>query len=269
MEREEDIELCSKSEKSAIAINSKNEPQHDEFSPTRGKRNGCEDVLVFSYEEAVIFRCGKSRGSVKPGCFCAAPCCDKIETIDMRDKTIDIPSQEIITNDSVSILVDAVVYQRTFDSELYLMKASDAKESTILLASSALRDTLSTRTLAQILTDRSEMKEELRTFLDEPTNAWGVEVTRVEIKSIHLPESIKNALAIEAQTVRKAKAKTIEAEGEKEASKALSEAAAALSGSPISVQLRYLQSLTTMSAKRNHTLIVPLPVELIQKFSKR
>ncbi|KAI3382509.1 hypothetical protein SNEBB_010945 [Seison nebaliae] len=224
--------------------------------------------VVNDYKRAVMFRTGVSRGIKGPGCFCIIPCTDKFVFVDMRTITIDIPPQEILTKDSVTISVDAVIYQTVFNPQSYVCNATNASNSTLLLASCALRNVLGTKSLQQILVERNEIAEQLKELVDEATDRWGVTVDRVEIKDVKLPPQLQRAMASEAEATRDAKAKVISAEGEQKASKALKEAADTISQSPTALQLRYLQTLTTISAEKNSTIVFPIPVELLRGIAK-
>jgi len=220
---------------------------------------------VQEYERAVIFRLGriKKGGAVGPGLFFIIPCMDNIAVTDLRTVTFDVPPQEILSKDSVTIAVDAVVYYKIRDPMAAVCNVQDAAKSTKLLASTTLRNILGTKTLAEILSDRESIGENLLTQLDAATDPWGIEVERVEIKDVRLPQQLQRAMAAEAEAARDARAKVIAAEGEQKASRALKEASDVLSDSPAALQLRYLQTLTNISAEKNSTIIFPLPIDLL------
>jgi len=220
---------------------------------------------VKEYERAVIFRLGKVKkgGAVGPGLFFINPCIDDIVIVDLRTVTFDVPPQEILTKDAVTVSVDAVVYFKVFHPLKSVINVANASQSTRLLASTTLRNILGTRILQNILSDREEIANTILELLDEATDAWGIRVERVEVKDVRLPQQLQRAMAAEAESSRAARAKVIEAEGEQKASKALKEASDIISSSPAALQLRYLHTLTTIAAEKNSTIVFPLPMELV------
>lgn len=226
--------------------------------------------VVQEYERAVIFRLGRNigGGAKGPGLFFVLPCIDDMINIDLRTITIDVPPQEILTKDSVTVSVDAVIYFRIFNPVLSVNKVADAKFSTRLLAATSLRTILGTKSLGDILTDKESIAHHLKELLDDATDAWGVKVERVELKDVSLPSSMQRSMATEAEASRDARAKVVAAEGEQRASKALSEAADIISSNPIALQLRYLQTLTGIAAEKNSTIIFPIPMELLRNVGK-
>jgi len=220
---------------------------------------------VQEYERAVIFRLGRAKkgGAQGPGLFFIIPCMDNISVVDLRTVTFDVPPQEILSKDSVTVAVDAVVYYKIRDPMAAVCNVQDSAKSTRLLASTTLRNILGTKTLAEILSDREVIGESLLTQLDTATDPWGIEVERVEIKDVRLPQQLQRAMAAEAEAARDARAKVIAAEGEQKASRSLKEASDILSDSPAALQLRYLQTLTNISAEKNSTIIFPLPVDML------
>ena len=229
----------------------------------------CIFHLVQEYERAVIFRLGKVKGKdVGPGCFLTLPCTDEFKVVDMRTVIFDVPPQEILTKDSVTVAMDAVVYCSTFDACTRVTRVDNADQATKLLAQTTLRNTMGTKTLAQILTDRDTIAAEMSEFLDNATDSWGIKVERIEVKDVVLPPQLQRAMAAEAEASREAKAKVIAAEGEMNASMKLKEAADTMNDSPNAMQLRYLQTLNTISAQNNQTIVFPLPLELMRKWAK-
>jgi len=220
---------------------------------------------VQEYERAVIFRLGKVKkgGAVGPGLFFIIPCLDTIQTVDLRTITFDVPPQEILTKDSVTVAVDAVVYFKIFNPMNSVINVQNAHQSTRLLASTTLRNMLGTKNLHDILADREEIAKTMLAQLDHATDAWGIRVERVEVKDVRLPQQLQRAMAAEAEASRQARAKVIEAEGEQKASKALKEASDIISSSSSALQLRYLQTLSQIAAERNSTIVFPLPIELM------
>ncbi|XP_037091710.1 band 7 protein AGAP004871-like [Pollicipes pollicipes] len=226
--------------------------------------------IVQEYERAVIFRLGRLRsgGAVGPGWFFVLPCIDAYSKVDLRSVSFDVPPQEILTKDSVTVAVDAVVYYRVSNPTVSVANVEDYARNTRLLAATTLRNALGTRTLSEILCEREEISTHMQETLDEATDPWGVKVERVEIKDVRLPMQLQRAMAAEAEASREAKAKVIAAEGEMRASRSLKEAADVINESPAALQLRYLQTLNTISAEKNSTIIFPLPVDILGSVMK-
>merc|ERR550532_1964379 len=225
---------------------------------------------VQEYERAVIFRLGrvKKGGAVGPGLFFIIPCMDTIVVTDLRTVSFDVPPQEILTKDSVTVAVDAVVYFKISNPMAAVCNVNNAPQATKLLASTTLRNTLGTKTLSEILADREQIAQHMLGSLDHATDPWGVKVERVEVKDVRLPHQLQRAMAAEAETTREARAKVIAAEGEQKASRALKEAAAVINESPSALQLRYLQTLNSISAEKNSTIIFPFPMDLFRGLSE-
>ncbi|KAH3792004.1 hypothetical protein DPMN_145493 [Dreissena polymorpha] len=256
----------------------------------------CSLKIVQEYERAVIFRLGRvlSGGAKGPGLFFLMPCVDTCRCVDMRTFSYDIPPQEILSRDSVTVAVDAVIYARIFDATLSIICIENAQSSTRLLAASTLRNVLGTKSLSDILTDRERIASQMQVLsspflgknqyfmsfwhgdienahrmgidpqistlhiLDEGTHPWGVNIERVEMKDVRLPVQMQRAMAAEAEATRDARAKVILAEGEMKASRSLKEAADIMSQSPAAMQIRYLQTLHAISAENNSTIILCL-----------
>ncbi|GLH14047.1 Band 7 protein AGAP004871 [Gryllus bimaculatus] len=226
--------------------------------------------VVQEYERAVIFRLGRlvSGGAKGPGIFFILPCIDAYARVDLRTRTYDVPPQEVLTKDSVTVSVDAVVYYRVSNATISVANVENAHHSTRLLAQTTLRNMLGTRPLHEILSDRDAISSSMQLTLDEATDAWGIKVERVEIKDVRLPVQLQRAMAAEAEAAREARAKVIAAEGEQKASRALREASEVIGDSPAALQLRYLQTLNTISAEKNSTIVFPLPIDLLTYFMK-
>ncbi|KAK6054548.1 SPFH/Band 7/PHB domain protein [Cooperia oncophora] len=208
-------------------------------------------------------------GAKGPGIFFILPCIDSYKKIDLRVVSFDVPPQEILSKDSVTVAVDAVVYFRISNATISVTNVEDASRSTKLLAQTTLRNILGTRTLAEMLSDREAISHQMQSTLDEATDPWGVKVERVEVKDVRLPLQLQRAMAAEAEATREAGAKVIAAEGEQKASRALREAAEVIASSPCAIQLRYLQTLNSISAEKNSTIIFPFPIELIHNFFQK
>ncbi|XP_033098140.1 band 7 protein AGAP004871-like isoform X2 [Anneissia japonica] len=222
--------------------------------------------MVQEYERAVIFRLGLLLpGEAKgPGLFFILPCIDNYVKVDLRTVSFDVPPQEILTKDSVTVAVDAVVFYRVFNPTMTITNVVDAQKSTKFLAATTLRNCLGMKTLAEVLSERENLSTHMQTVLDEATDPWGVQVERVEMKDVRLPVQLQRAMAAEAEAAREARAKVIAAEGEQNSSRALKEAADVMAETPVALQLRYLQTLNMISAEKNSTIIFPLPLNLLE-----
>ncbi|KAI1730475.1 SPFH domain / band 7 family domain-containing protein [Ditylenchus destructor] len=227
--------------------------------------------IVNEYERAVIFRLGRLMpgGARGPGLFVINPCIDTYRKVDLRVLSFDVPPQEILSKDSVTVAVDVVVYFRISNATISVTNVEDCSRSTKLLAQTTLRNILGTKTLAEMLSDREQIALNIQETLDEATYPWGVKVERVEIKDVRLPVQLQRAMAAEAEATREARAKVIAAEGERLASGALSEAASVISQNPTAIHLSLLQTLNSISAEKNQTIVIPIPVELVQNIIKR
>uniref|UniRef100_A0A3Q2T9J1 Stomatin (EPB72)-like 3a n=1 Tax=Fundulus heteroclitus TaxID=8078 RepID=A0A3Q2T9J1_FUNHE len=227
--------------------------------------------IVKEYERAVIFRLGRlsDRKPKGPGLFFVLPCTDNFVKVDLRTVSFDIPPQEILTKDSVTVSVDGVVYFRIHCPISSVANVSNAHSSTRLLAQTTLRNVLGTKNLSELLSDREGISLSMQEALDDATDSWGIKVERVEIKDVKLPQQLQRAMAAEAEASREARAKIIAAEGEMKASRALKEASLVLADSPSALQLRYLQTLNTIAAEKNSTIIFPLPIDMMQSLMQR
>lgn len=223
--------------------------------------------VITEYERGVLFRLGRQKLILGPGFNFIFPLgIDKIRKIDMRTFTIDVPKQEVITKDNVPVLVDAVVYFNVSDPALAVNKVANYVQSTSLLGQTILRSVLGQHELDEILSKRTELNEMLRAQLDAPTDPWGIKVNAVEMKAIELPESMKRAMAKQAEAERERRAKIIAADGEFQASEKLSQAAGVIAQQPSALQLRYLQTLNEIAIEKNSTILFPLPIEILRFF---
>ncbi|RNA24289.1 hypothetical protein BpHYR1_014362 [Brachionus plicatilis] len=213
-------------------------------------------------------------GAKGPGLFVVLPCIESYTKVDMRTVSFDVPPQEVLTKDSVTVAVDAVVYYRVFNPVISISNVENSQESTRLLAQTSLRNVLGTNSLAEILSNREAVSSCMREILDEATEISflseyferGIKVERVEIKDVRLPIQLQRAMAAEAEATREARAKVIAAEGEHKSSRALKEASDILCQSPSAIQLRYLQTLSNIAGEKNSTIVFPLPIELLSSF---
>ncbi|TMW48992.1 hypothetical protein DOY81_005936 [Sarcophaga bullata] len=220
---------------------------------------------VTVFERIVIFRLGRLRkGGVRgPGLVFLLPCVDEYVKVDLRTQSFDVRPQEILTRDSVTIQVDAVVYYCIFNPLDSVIQISNVRDSTKLLAQTTLRNVIGTTNLMELLTAKGTLSKRIESILDEATDPWGVKVERVEIKDVRLPVTMQRAMAAEAEAIREAKAKIVAAEGELNASRALKEASDVMAKNPITLQLRYLQTLASISSEKNSTIVFPFPIELM------
>lgn len=224
--------------------------------------------IITEYQRGVLFRFGRLMGLLGPGLNVIFPFgIDRVVKIDLRTFTIDVNKQEVITKDNIPVMVDAVVYFNVFDPILAVTKVANYSQSTTLLGQTILRSILGQHELDEILSKRTELNELLRRLLDEDTDPWGIKVTAVEIKSIEIPDTMKRAMARQAEAERERRSKVITADGEFQASEKLRDAASVLSQEPSAIQLRYLQTLTEIAAEKNSTVIFPLPIELLKAFT--
>ncbi len=222
--------------------------------------------ILKEYERGVIFRFGRLKGAKGPGIFIIIPFVDKMVKVDLRTVTMDVPPQDIITHDNVPVKVNAVVYFRVMDPEKSIVKIEKYILATSQIAQTTLRSILGQVELDDLLARREKINKELQKIIDEQTDPWGVKVSNVEIKDVELPQSIQRAFAKQAEAERERRAKIIRAEGEFQASEKLSNAAEVLGKFPISVQLRFLQTLKEIATEQNSTIVFPVPIDLVNAF---
>jgi len=222
--------------------------------------------VVTEYERGVIFRLGRLVGAKGPGLFFIVPFVDRMVKVDLRTVTMDVPSQEVITRDNVTVRVNAVVYFRVVDPQASVVKVLDHVRATSQISQTTLRNVLGQSDLDELLTQREKLNLMLQKIIDEHTDPWGVKVSVVEIKEVELAEEMKRSMAAQAEAERERRAKIIHAEGEMQASTKLTEAAEIIGHEPAAIQLRYLQTLTEIAAEKNSTIIFPLPIELFKAF---
>jgi regulator of protease activity HflC (stomatin/prohibitin superfamily) len=225
----------------------------------------CVKVLN-EYERGVIFRLGRIIGAKGPGLIFLIPAVDKMVRIDMRTITLDVPPQDVITKDNITLKVNAVVYFRVLDPNRAVVEVENYLLATSKLAQTTLRSVLGQIDLDDLLSSRESVNHRLQEILDTQTEPWGVKVSNVEVKQIDLPVEMQRAMASQAEAERDRRAKVIAAEGELQASQKLAEAAIVMERSPVSLQLRYLQTLREMSSEHTTNTIIPLPMELLRPF---
>ena len=222
--------------------------------------------VLWQYERGVVFRFGKMISEREPGLNFIIPYIDRMIKIDMRVETLVVEPQEVITQDNVTVEVDAVVYFRVVNAQDAIIKVKNYAQATGQIALTTLRGVLGQSDLDELLAHRDRVNERLGTIIDEHTEPWGVEVSVVEVKDVLLPDNMQRAMARQAEAEREKRAKIIHADGEKQASIALAEAGDTLAASPASLQLRYMQTLLEMAGEKNAT-ILPIPLDLLREFS--
>src|SRR5437870_8719024 len=225
--------------------------------------------ILREYERGVIFRLGKLQGAKGPGLIFLIPIVDRMVRMDLRVVTIDVPKQEIMTRDNVPATVDAVVYFRVVDPNAAVVKVENFGKATSLIAQTTLRSVLGQSPLDDLLSQRDVINQKLQEIIDKQTEPWGVTVTSVEVKEVALPESMKRAMAKQAEAERERRAKVVNAEGEFQAAEKMVQAAGMIAKEPIALQLRYLQTMREMASEHNTTTFLPLPIDLFSAFLKK
>jgi len=226
--------------------------------------------ILNEYERGVIFRLGRVLGAPKgPGLIILIPVIDRMVKVSLRTVVLDIPPQDVITKDNVSIKVNAVVYFRVIDSLKAIIDVENYLYATSQLSQTTLRSVLGQAELDDLLSHREKINERLQEILDAHTESWGIKVSNVEVKNVDLPQEMQRAIARQAEAERERRAKIISAEGEFQASTKLADASEILSRNPMALQLRYMQTLIEISQEKNSTIIFPLPIDLIKMFMEK
>jgi len=225
--------------------------------------------ILREYERGVIFRLGKLLGAKGPGIIFLIPVVDRMVRMDLRVVTIDVPKQELMTRDNVPATVDAVIYFRVVDPKAAVVKVENFLKATSLIAQTTLRSVLGQSPLDDLLAQRDIINQKLQEIIDKQTEPWGIKVTAVEVKEVALPESMKRAMAKQAEAERERRAKVVNAEGEFQAAEKMVQAAAMIAKEPIALQLRYLQTMREMAIAHNTTTFLPLPIDLFSAFLKK
>jgi len=225
--------------------------------------------VVQEYERGVIFRLGRLIHAKGPGFFLLIPFVDRMIKVDLRTVTLDVPPQDVITRDNVTVKVDAVLYFRVVDPDAAVTKVVNYMSATSLISQTTLRNVLGQSELDELLAQREKLNLVLQKIIDEETGPWGIKVSAVEIKQVELPESMRRSMAAQAEAERDRRAKVIHAEGELQASEKLTEAGKIMSSQPITLQLRYLQTLTEIASEKTNTIIFPIPIDLLAAFMKK
>ncbi|MGD9161126.1 MAG: slipin family protein [Desulfobacteraceae bacterium] len=230
---------------------------------------GAAIKVLKEYERGVIFRLGRVINTKGPGIILLIPVIDKMVKVSLRLVTMDVPSQDIITRDNVSVKVNAVVYFRVMDPTNAIVEVEDFLFATSQLAQTTLRSVCGQSELDDLLSEREKINTELQSILDKHTDPWGIKVSTVEVKHIDLPQEMQRAMAKQAEAERERRAKVINAEGEYQAADRLAEAADIISKHPEALQLRYLQTLREISSENNSTTLFPIPIDLFKLFVKK
>jgi regulator of protease activity HflC (stomatin/prohibitin superfamily) len=225
--------------------------------------------ILREYERGVVFRLGKLIGAKGPGVIFLIPLVDRMVKMDLRVVTIDVAKQEIMTRDNVPATVDAVVYFRVVDPMAAVVKVENFWKATSLIAQTTLRSVLGQSPLDDLLSQRDVINQKLQEIIDKQTEPWGIKVTSVEMKEVALPDSMKRAMAKQAEAERERRAKVVNAEGEFQAAEKMVQAAAMIAKEPIALQLRYLQTMREMASEHNTTTFLPLPIDLFSAFLKK
>jgi len=225
--------------------------------------------VVQEYERGGVFRLGRFVGLRGPGLIFLIPFVERMRKIDLRIITMDVPEQECMTVDNVTVRVDAVVYFRVVDASNAILKVHDYIKATHLLAQTTLRNIVGSSELDELLAHRDRLNEKMQKIVDEGTDPWGIKVSMVETKEVQLPENMQRAMAAQAEAERDRRAKVVHAEGEYQAAEKLTEAAKIISSQPAALQLRYLQTLTGIATERTNTILFPIPIDLFTPFMKK
>jgi len=222
--------------------------------------------VVREYERGGVFRLGRWVGLRGPGLVFLIPFIENMRKIDLRVITMDVPEQECITLDNVTVRVDAVIYFRVVDAGDAILKVLDYIKATALLAATTLRNVVGQSTLDELLGQRDRLNEKIQSVVDEGTNPWGIKVSMVEVKDVQLPQTMQRAMAAQAEAERERRAKVVHAEGEAQAAEKLAQAAKIISSQPSALQLRYLQTLSGIATERSNVILFPLPMDLLAPF---
>ena len=225
--------------------------------------------ILREYERGVVFRLGKLVGAKGPGLIILIPFVDRLVKVDLRVVTIDVAKQEVMTKDNVPATVDAVVYFRVDDPIAAVIRVENFWKATSLIAQTTLRSVLGQVPLDDLLSQRDVINQKLQEIIDRQTGPWGIKVTAVEIREVSLPDSMKRAMAKQAEAERERRAKVVNAEGEFQAAEKMVQAAAMIAKEPIALQLRYLQTMREMASEHNTTTFLPLPIDLFSAFLKK
>ena len=225
--------------------------------------------ILREYERGVIFRWGKLQGAKGPGLIFLIPFVDRMVRMDLRVITIDVPKQEVMTRDNVPATVDAVIYFRVVDPQAAVVKVENYLKASSLIAQTTLRSVLGQSQLDELLAQREKINIQLQEIIDRHTEPWGIKVTTVEVRDVVLPDSMKRAMAKQAEAERERRAKIVNAEGEYQAAEKMVQAASMMAAQPIALQLRFLQTMAEVASEHNTTTFIPIPIDLFTPFLKK
>jgi regulator of protease activity HflC (stomatin/prohibitin superfamily) len=225
--------------------------------------------ILREYERGVIFRLGRLIGAKGPGLILLIPIVDRMVRVSLRVVTMDVPAQDVITRDNVSVKVNAVIYFRVMDANKAIVQVEDYLYATSMISQTTLRSVLGQVELDDLLTNREKINQQLQHIIDEQTEPWGVKVSVVEVKNVDLPENMQRAIARQAEAERERRAKVIHADGEYQASEKLAAAAEIIGKTPVGIQLRFLSTLAEVATEKNSTIIFPVPIDLFAPFMKK
>jgi len=225
--------------------------------------------ILREYERGIIFRLGRLIGAKGPGLILLIPVVDRMVKVSLRVVTMDVPAQDIITKDNVTVKVNAVIYFRVIDASKAIVAVEDFLYATSMISQTTLRSVLGQVELDDLLSNREKINQELQKIIDNQTEPWGIKVSVVEVKNVDLPQEMQRAIARQAEAERERRAKVIHAEGELQASHKLAEAAKVIGGQPMALQLRFLQTLTEVATEKNSTTIFPVPIDLLTPFIQK
>ena len=225
--------------------------------------------ILREYERGIIFRLGRLIGAKGPGLILLIPVVDRMVKVSLRVVTMDVPSQDVITKDNVTVKVNAVIYFRVIDASKAIVAVEDFLYATSMIAQTTLRSVLGQVELDDLLSNREKINQELQKIIDAQTEPWGIKVSVVEVKNVDLPQEMQRAIAKQAEAERERRAKVIHAEGELQASYKLAEAAKVIGTQTMALQLRYLQTLTEIATEKNSTIIFPVPIDLLAPFLQK
>ncbi len=224
--------------------------------------------VLREYERGVVFRLGRLAGVRGPGLILVIPFIDRVVRVSLRIVAMDVPPQDVVTKDNVSVKVNAVVYFRVFEPDKAIVEVQDFNYATSQLSQTTLRSVIGGAELDELLSAREKINMELQSILDRQTDSWGIKVSAVEVKHVDLPDTMQRAIAKQAEAERERRAKVIHAAGELQASEKLSQAAAVLAAEPTSIQLRFLQTLSEIAVEKNSTIVFPVPIDIVEHFMK-
>ncbi len=225
--------------------------------------------ILREYERGVIFRLGRLRGAKGPGLILLIPIVDRMVRVSLRVVTMDVPAQDVITKDNVSVKVNAVVYFRVLDANKAIVAVEDFLYATSMISQTTLRSVLGQVELDELLGEREKINQQLAKIIDDQTEPWGIKVSVVEVKNVDLPEEMRRAIARQAEAERERRAKVIHAEGEFQAAEKLAAAAEVIGKTPVGIQLRFLQTLTEVATEKNSTTMFPIPIDLFVPFLEK